>query len=143
MPDPLWNRIRLLEGRQLHVLSRRSPFVITNVDGIGAEGYPVKTGKRLLIRRNFLEPMWEDLRREGRLVIADWKATTTLPSGAGRQPTRRQCWPSLRKWRSKARGGRWRWCWDCSARCHWIRYPVTARQEQSSHPYAPTLRLCR
>ena len=80
MPDSFWSRIHRLEGRELHTLSRRSPFRITNVDGIGAEGYPVKTGKRLLIRRNFLEPMWGDLRREGRLVIADWKATTTLPS---------------------------------------------------------------
>lgn len=80
MLDLLWNRIRRLEGRELHTLSRHSAFKITHVDKIGAEGYPVKTRKRLLIRRNFLEPMWEDLRREGRLVIADWKTTTTLPS---------------------------------------------------------------
>ena len=82
MPEPLWDRICRLEGRELHTLTRRSPFLITHVDEIGAEGHPVRTGKRLLIRRNFLEPMWEDLRREGRLVIADWKAATTLPSGA-------------------------------------------------------------
>jgi hypothetical protein len=68
-----------LEGRELHTLKRHSPFLITTVDENGVEGHPVKTGKRLLIRRNFLEPMWQDLQNGGRLDITAWKATATLP----------------------------------------------------------------
>ena len=39
----------------------------------------IPPGGRALVRRNFLEPMWEDLRATKRLVINEWKAESILP----------------------------------------------------------------
>lgn len=39
----------------------------------------IPPGARALVRRNFLEPMWEDLRATKRLVINEWKAESILP----------------------------------------------------------------
>ena len=68
-----------MEGTEFYTLSRHKGFKIVAVDEHQAELRLRSTGGRALVRRNFLEPMWEDLRREKRLVLAEWKATTTLP----------------------------------------------------------------
>lgn len=79
MSDLLWNRVRQMEGKDLHTLSQHKGFTIVAVDDRQAELRLHSTGGRALVRRNFLEPMWEDLRRERRLILAEWRAATTLP----------------------------------------------------------------
>jgi hypothetical protein len=79
VPDSLWNRVRELEGKELHTLGQRKEFKLVSVDERQAELRLRSTGGRALVRRNFLEPMWEDLLRERRLILADWQVTTTLP----------------------------------------------------------------
>ena len=79
MSDLLWNRVRQMEGKDLYTLSQHKGFTIVAVDDNQAELRLQSTGGRALVRRNFLEPMWADLRRDQRLILAEWQASTTLP----------------------------------------------------------------
>lgn len=79
MSDSLWNRVQHLEGRDLYTFAKHAGFRIVAVDEHQAELRLHSTGGRALVRRNFLEPMWEDSRAAKRLVMNEWKAEFILP----------------------------------------------------------------
>lgn len=79
MSDSLWNRVQHLEGRDMYTLAKHAGFRIVSVDERQAELRLHSTRGRALVRRNFLEPMWEDLRATKRIVINEWKAESILP----------------------------------------------------------------
>ena len=71
------NRVCKMEGEELHTLGQHKAFEIVAVrEEFQAELRLHSTGGRALVRRNFLEPMWDDLQREKKLNLAEWRVNS-------------------------------------------------------------------
>lgn len=79
MNRDIWAQIQRLQGKTLHTLGRSKPFTVISVDDYQAELRIDTTGGRAVVRRYALEPIWETLLQEKKVIVKEQAERSDIP----------------------------------------------------------------